>query len=199
MTKDVLEKKIEVVTDANGIPTISLRRAGGHRKKSAATYRRLEEKRQQEELSKKKAGERLLHVLNRRMSELGHNIDDLAATLNISTPYLRALGTGVRNFAKADIAIIKKIASYVDIPVAQALLLADVLSPEDFFYTSVNDEIDKARLALSANPLWMGYAPDQEEWDRLSTRTKLLISMLYETVIGETTVRKAAVPTPSRA
>lgn len=172
---------------------VSLRRASGHRKKAEAVYRRVNAK----TLDSDKKGSRLLAVINRVMAKNNHTIEDVAAVLNISPVYLRAIASGSRSFADVDRSILRCAAEYVGMPVAQVFLLSDAMNPEDFFFArTVEDEVNAAREAMITNPVWSGYAPSSEEWANSTLRQKIFVTMLFEAATGQTFLTSAEIPMP---
>lgn len=169
---------------------VTLQRASGHRKKSASAYQRMKIRAE----AKTGTGIRLLDVMNRAMAEKRHSLDEAATTCGISTVYLRAIISGHRQFADVDKAILRRIAEYVHLPVAQVFLLADALTAADFYFVdTVEDELLKAHRSMTVDPMWSGYAPSTEEWDSMTQRTKMLLCMLYESATNQRFLRTAVV------
>jgi hypothetical protein len=72
-------------------------------------------------------------------------------------------------------------AEYLAIPVAQAYLLADALSPEDFVLTpTLEERIARLREAMAHDAMWSGLALSDAQWAKTPQETRLLICMLYE-------------------
>lgn len=173
---------------------VSLKRAPGHRKKAEAVYRRISIK----EAAKNK-GARLLNVVNKAMAKRNHTIEDVSAELGISTVYLRAIGDGKRSFSDVDRMILRKVARYVELPVAQVFLLADTLNAADFFYEqSLPNELSVAYDSMCSHPMWTGYAPATDEWEAMSVRNKLFIVMLYEAATNQSFLTSASVDSPDK-
>lgn len=185
-----LEKPVEPpVADT----VVTLKRAPGHRSKAQAVYRRQITGNE----GAPQSGIRLLQRLNQVMAKKGDDIGDVAAELGISTTYLRAIANGSSSFANVNKQVLRKVAVYIDLPVAQTFLLADAMEPGDFFYeSSVDKELALAHVSMTAHPMWAGYAPSTEEWDAMSLRQKLFTCMLYESATSQQFLSAAAVTLP---
>jgi transcriptional regulator with XRE-family HTH domain len=172
---------------------VSLKRAPGHREKSAAMLKRVKIRGTKE----RGTGFRLFQVLNHAMVEKNHSLDDVASAIGISVVYLRALNSGHRRFADVDPDVLRRVATYVNLPVAQVFLLSETLDPEDFFAAStLGDELAQAYRSMTLDPKWSGYVPATEDWDAMSERTKLFMCMMYEVVSNQNFLTKARIDPP---
>lgn len=169
---------------------VSLRRASGHRKKSAAAYRRVAVK--QENVVGK--GGRLLDVVNMAMAKNNHGIEEVASFLGVSSVYLRAIGKGEHSFAKVDRDVLRKVAEYVKLPVAQVFLLSDTLIATDFFYPdTIEAELERAHESMITDLVWCGYAPSRKEWADMPLRQRIFSALLYEQATGQLFLRSAEI------
>lgn len=122
----------------------------------------------------------LVAALWARMEDNGENPEDLAAAIGITTQYLNLLlkGRSTEGMAREHI---ENAASYLKIPVAQALMLSGALASEDFmFLPSLEEKIERTRRVMKLDPLWTGFIPAPDEWEKTPLRSKVLIAMLYE-------------------
>lgn len=106
---------------------------------------------------------------------------ELAASLDISYPYLLALARGERPTSGMTRVHLVSVAKYLSLPVGQVYLLAGALSPEDFIFEPTQDE--KMQYALEAmrnDPLWTAHTPNKKVWQHADPSLKLLICLLYE-------------------
>lgn len=145
----------------------------------------------------------LIQALWRRAATLGMSTRDLAARLGISYPYLMHLANpknprstdGPRGL---DREVMRRAAEFLEIPLVQAYVLANILKPEDFFYKPTLDEkLESAYRHMTQNGLWCGFAPTRQQWDAMSRDLKLSFVMLYEQVVNRGFLDRALVPMPS--
>ena len=109
------------------------------------------------------------------------SLTELAERLDISYPYLLALARGERPTDKMDRAQLVNAAKYLNLSVGQVYLLAGALHPEDFIFEPTRDEkMQYALAAMSKDPLWTAYAPNEKVWKHADQSLKLLICLLYE-------------------
>jgi hypothetical protein len=74
------------------------------------------------------------------------------------------------------------------------------MAASDFFYQStVENELHLAYSSMTTHPMWSGYAPSTEEWDGMTTQSKLFICMLYETATNQRFLTPVSVETPVQA
>lgn len=126
-------------------------------------------------------GAALIAALWSKMGQNNETPTELASHLGITYTYLMALARGGRPIPQVTRPVLVKAASYLNIPVAQAYLLADALLPEDFvFLPTLDEKIRRIYDAMINDPLWMGYALSPKQWAGLDLSAKLLICLLYE-------------------
>jgi transcriptional regulator with XRE-family HTH domain len=122
---------------------------------------------------------------------------DLAGMLGISYPYLMHLSKGRRQAdgpRGIDREVLKRAAEFLEIPVAQAYVLAGILRPEDFYYKPTLDEkIEAAYQNMRENGLWSGFAPSEAHWGRLPKDVKLTLAVLYEQVVNQDLLDKMVI------
>lgn len=122
----------------------------------------------------------LVAALWARMEDNGEKPEDLAEAIGITTQYLNLLlkGRPTEGMAREHI---ENAASYLKIPVAQALMLSGALTSEDFmFIPSLEERIERTRRVMKLDPLWTGFTPSIETWEKTPLSAKVLIAMLYE-------------------
>ena len=130
--------------------------------------------------NKNNNGALLLSALFKKMNENGENKTDLAARFGISYSYIMALGKG-RKVTGLTVEVIRSIAKYLDIPTAQAMMLAGALSAEDFYLDrTISERVELVFADLQTDTLLCGFAPTPEIWNKYPLSAKLLISVLYE-------------------
>lgn len=128
-----------------------------------------------------KLGHRLVIALERKLATNNESYKDLAFRLGKSYAYIISLLHKDRPLRNMDYDFLRKCAEYLEIPLAQAFLLADILAPTDFqYHMNLESIFDKTFRDMSADPIWSGYCPHREEWEGLSQTVKMLIHELYK-------------------
>ena len=142
-------------------------------------------------------GNLLLWRLARRMRDSGDSLQSAAAKLGISYPYLQALLRGQRPVAQSSKSVLAAIASYLDIPVAQAYIWSGALTAEDFFRKpTLVSELDALYEKLLHSTEFGAYMPTTDQWGALDTNVKVLIAALYEKASGDLVLEPVRVSIP---
>ena len=138
-------------------------------------------KAQQPEAPESPPGATLIARLWEEMAKRGHNSKQLAESLGITYVYLMKLASGEKPIYQLGRDTLVRAAEYLAIPVAQAYLLADALSPEDFVLTpTLEERVARLREAMAHDAMWSGLALSDAQWAKTPQETRLLICMLYE-------------------
>jgi transcriptional regulator with XRE-family HTH domain len=133
-----------------------------------------------EEENKPIPGKRLIDFLKMRADRNDEVMTDIAEHLGVSLSYLSSIFRGVRPISGLSRDALVKAAKYLDLPIAQVYLLADILKLSDFdVEQNVNSFCERAHDALSHDPKWAGYAPSAQNWSELSLDVRMLIGLLY--------------------
>lgn len=144
----------------------------------------------------------LIQMLWKKAAEKGMTTRSLAGVLGISYPYLMHLANpknirstdGPRGLDKE---VLRRAANFLEIPVVQAYVLANILKPEDFFYKpSLSDKLEAAYRHMLGNGLWCGFAPSQAQWAAMTDDLKLSFVMLYEQTANRGFLDRTQVPVP---
>jgi transcriptional regulator with XRE-family HTH domain len=126
-------------------------------------------------------GATLIARLWEEMSKRGHTSKQLAESLGITYVYLMKLASGEKPIYQLGRDTLVCAAEYLAIPVAQAYLMADALSPEDFVLTpTLEERVARLREAMTHDAMWSGLALSDAQWAKTPQETRLLICMLYE-------------------
>lgn len=140
-------------------------------------------------------GGALFTAIQQRAEALGLERHEIADALGITYPYLLALSAGKRPVSGLSEDKFRRIAQFLERPLIEVLMLAEVLYPEDFIqYTSAETlerELEVAISSMRANPQWGMLAPSPEEWQGLSLASRIGIVLLWERVQGQELLRKA--------
>lgn len=120
---------------------------------------------------------------------------ELSAHLDISYVYLMALARGERPIDKADRKVFVSASRYLDIPTAQAYLLAGALQPSDFMVeNSFTSKIEHVFERMKSDPEWCGFVPDDKTMKRIPNNVKILVGLLYERVAKTSDLSSVCVP-----
>lgn len=124
----------------------------------------------------------LVLALWSRMNQLGITPKEAAEQhLGVTYAYLTALGRGERLASKLGWETLSKMAAFLDIPKPQALLMAGIITPIDFYYQgTLGDRMTRIYDRMVSDPAWCGWMIPKDEWEKLNDRTKVLIAALYE-------------------
>lgn len=131
-----------------------------------------------------------LRSLSNRLTDKLHRDGDtvkaVAEHLGISQSYLTQLLQGGRDFATADIEVLRKIAGYLNLPPIFCLLLADKICDADFYESpmELNVQIDSVLSMVAESPSGLEAAVDVSELRTLPTKTKLLLALMYQSALG---------------
>jgi transcriptional regulator with XRE-family HTH domain len=140
-------------------------------------------------------GAALIATLWERMGERAHTPKELAEALGITYVYLMALARGEKPIQQVSREVLKRAADYLNVPVAQAYLLAGALTPEDFvLMPSLDERIERVRDAMRHDAMWCGLALSDEVWRKTPQEARLLICMLYEQAAKTTWLDWTLVP-----
>lgn len=102
--------------------------------------------------------------------------------LGMAYSYFMALGRGQARVDKLKIEQYTLMANFLDLPLIQVMLLAEAVRPEHFYYNAtVEERIEHVYENMVNDPIFMGFAPSQHDWDSLSPSLKLSFCVMYET------------------
>jgi len=136
----------------------------------------------EKKIDKNIPGSALIAKLWEKMLKDNISPHDLATQhLDISYSYLMLLGRGEAPVNQLAIPKYLRMAAYLGIPLMQVMLLAEAVAPEDFFYNAgLEDRIALVYEKMKKDPVYMGFAPNEHEWDSLSLKMKLSFCVMYE-------------------
>lgn len=126
-------------------------------------------------------GAALIDLTWQRLTERGMTPRELSDELGITYVYLMMLARGERLPSEMSIPTLKKFAGFISVPVAQAALLAEILTPDDFYLQlTLEERIEQVYAAFKKDPKFGGFAPTVNVWRDLPIEAKLAIAVLYE-------------------
>jgi hypothetical protein len=127
-------------------------------------------------------GSVLIRKIWQKMLDLNIKPSVLATEhLGMAYSYLMALGRGTAPVNKLKIEQYTLMANFLDLPLVQVMLLAEAIQPEHFYYNAtVEERIDHVYENMLNDPIFMGFAPSQQDWESLSPSLKLSFCVMYE-------------------
>lgn len=116
----------------------------------------------------------------------GDTVKAVAQHLGISQSYLTQLLSGDRDFATADIEVLRKAGEYLNLPPIICFLLAGKICNADFYESrmELSTQIDRVLPMVAESPSGLETAVDASELRTLPTKTKLLLVLLYQSTLG---------------
>jgi len=145
-------------------------------------------------LSKTKKGAALLGAINAKAASRQQNFQAACQAMEISPTYLAEIFSPETKKTVDSLSnvYLKKIAWYLEAPLAQVYILAGILSPGDFVLESdFTQDFQRVLHAMRQDHLWAGLIPDDAAFAEIGTDFKLLIALLYERVTTQSLVAKA--------
>ncbi len=131
---------------------------------------------------KKVAGSALMARLWEKMLK-----DDISPSiladkhLDMAYSYLMMLARGTAAINQLKVKQYLKMSEYLGIPLMQVMLLAEAITPEDFFYNAdLEERVQLVYEKMCKDPVYMGFAPNLHDWDSLSLNLKLSFCVMYE-------------------
>lgn len=123
----------------------------------------------------------LMSTLAARATDRGESPMDLSAHLGIGYVYLMQLLSGKRDTAALSRKVLIACAQYLDIPVAEAYLLAGAIEPTDFVHDGKFQDVKGESFdTMASHPFWGGFMPTRAEWNAMPDRCKLLVMFAFE-------------------
>ncbi len=130
-------------------------------------------------------GARLIEMLKKRADKNQDAMHHVAEHLGISSSYLSAIYRGVRPISGLPREALVNASHYLNLPVAQIYILAEVMTVNDF--VTEQDAVvicERVHDAMCLDPKWAGYVPAFSTWTAMPMSVKILIGLLYESSGG---------------
>lgn len=106
----------------------------------------------------------------------------LAGHLGITPLYLSLLSEGKRRVPGLQDTVLRPIADFLEISLAEVDHLAEKRTLEDFYYKGDLDErLERLHAAMKNDVVWGEFTPSVSEWKKLTLKVKVLIGTMYET------------------
>jgi transcriptional regulator with XRE-family HTH domain len=131
-------------------------------------------------------GGTLFAVLMGRRAQLDHNLDEVAERLGVSAGHLQLLRSGRRELRSITPELLDRMAEYTGLPRGYFMIMAGIVRPEDFDFTPMEAQIDRAIAAVARDPEWGKVAPN--ELRAAPMALKRLVVRLYERASERTLV-----------
>ncbi len=150
-------------------------------KTPSSHLRLVEPEKHQSEAEKNFPGVRLVNLLKRRAEKNNEVMSGIAEHLGVSLSYLSSIFRGLRPVTGMSREAYVNAANYLNLPVAQIYLLADVMKLSDFYpEQSVSAVCERIHDSMCLDPKWSGYVPSASTWTSMPMSVKILIGLLYE-------------------
>jgi transcriptional regulator with XRE-family HTH domain len=145
-------------------------------------------------------GLRLFRDIRKKLIDRDLPDRHIADIMGITQIYWSSIMNGHRSIRSLGKDKFKLIADFLEIPVIQAYILADVFSPEDFFNTkSLDEQLWLVIEKMQRDQQWAAYAPTRAEWDAMPVKVRAGYATLYEREYGRSLTEKAKLEVPELA
>lgn len=145
-------------------------------------------------MSKTKKGAALLGAINAKAATRQQNFQAACQTMEISPTYLAEVFSPdtKKTVDSLSHVYLKKIAWYLEAPLAQVYVLAGILTPADFVLeTDFAKDFQRVLGIMRQDNLWSGLVPDDDTFSFVGQDIKLLIALLYERTTSQSLIAKA--------
>ena len=123
---------------------------------------------------------RLIRMLQLKMAEEGCKTTEMAQRMGVRYSYLAALVNGNRDIKSANRETFEAFSKLLEIPVAQAYLMAGKFTPGDFVTPGTRSKKVKHVFELiKKDPQFKGILPEDVKFDGVDKDLLLLIVLLY--------------------
>ena len=119
---------------------------------------------------------------------------DFSKMLGLSYTYVNSILSGNRWVGTLDRERMLIISRWLGIPLAQTLMLGEVMHPEDFIVTTGLDErLENVHRQMLSDPDWRGLVPGADEWNAAPQRMRLAMAVMFERLVERELIAKAQV------
>lgn len=137
-------------------------------------------------------GKRLIDLTRQRLAELNKPERAILDIIGVTYVYWNALTNGHRRLSGLPHAKMQRLADFLEIPVIQAYMLADLYTPADLVvHKDLADHLKGSLAKMRADKRWNFIAPPDEAWDATPEASQLAIILLYERVAGQALLTRA--------
>lgn len=130
-------------------------------------------------------GYQFVHQLIQAIQQRNLNLGDAAEEMGVSASTLSQLRSGRRLASALDEEILERMATWMNIPMLAAMILADRLELKHFYVSrenSLQHDIDRALRYISEDPSWGGLMP--RGIDKMAMDYQLFVIWSYEQATG---------------
>lgn len=138
----------------------------------------------------------LLNAIHEKAVERTQKFSQACKEMGISSTYLTDLfsAESERTVENLDVRSLRQIANYLEVPLGQVYILAEILTIEDFIVQrSMEEDLSTVYQLMKRDSLWADILPPEDAFNVLDTRFKILIALLYEREIGKSLIEKAKI------
>ena len=140
-----------------------------------------------------KAGAGLVEALKAACKAKGNPIAHLAPKFGISPSYWQSICSHTKSIQPLmkDKKARDAAAAFLVVPAVQVMALADMVEPDDFVVNqSIDDQLNSVYLQMRDDSLWSSLVPLPAQWDCADRAMKLLVSMMYQSVLRNSMLSK---------
>jgi hypothetical protein len=135
----------------------------------------------------------IVQALNQANSR-GDSKNTLAELVGMTYVYFMALARGERPVDQMNRKYFVGFANYLQIPIAQAYLLGGALLPSDFLVKETAPALmGNVFTRMRSDSQWGGFVPTNAALSELDNDTKHLICLLYERLVGTSSINSVYV------
>lgn len=142
-------------------------------------------------------GSELIRLLLERGDEAGLSPRKLAAAVGVSLSYLAKLSRGpsnkdYRRVQDLSVVQLKKVASFLERPLMDILVLAEIVSPEEQYVAAdLKARVNSVWERWRADPVWSRLSPVPSRWHKMDFEDQIRMTVLYDHLMHRTLILPA--------
>lgn len=122
-------------------------------------------------------------AIRKKLEEKEMIVGDFASSIGLSSSYTTSLLSSDRPWDGTDREVKLKIAKFLEVPLINVLMLAEIVEPTDFLIDDrIEPMLDRAFHAIKGDQMFGTFCNNLAEWHRLPHNIRILIALLYEKV-----------------
>lgn len=144
---------------------------------------------QKEPAPKFRKGSALTRAMLERAEDLNMDRYELADATGMTYSYLTLILNGSREVGKISHDRLRDIGKFLGVPFTQVLMLAEIVTPEDFVVEqehSVEEQLESVYEAMSRHPDWRGLVPPYRVWASMDKQAQVAMGLMFQRVANET-------------
>lgn len=130
-------------------------------------------------------GAMLIKALYEKASERGEWTPEIASAVGLSPSYFSTIVSGQRSVSVLNESHFQKIAEYLEAPLVQVYVLAEILDATSFFVAQdIENKLQLLYDTLKNDQEWAFAAPNERDWNTTPFAVKALVTLLYQKLVG---------------